>query len=268
MSMDKRLPHGVRAQRYRLLAEPRRLAIVEALGEGPRQIPELARLLGVHPTTVRAHIEKLLGAGVLEEEAGIPAGRGRPSKRYRLRHPLLGGDPEVRLVVGSMVSLVRTAYGDRAVEAAVEEGARKGRELARPFRHPSLEQTAREVVELFERLSFDPTPPVRRKNLLAVDLQQCPFRIDPSDPDGVLVCAFHEGLVRGLAEVTSGGTVGVRVLPFIAPGICRVELCAQTGSATPQPPEGVASGERKARTTRKAASPPAAPRRRRTGPPA
>jgi len=34
------------------------LAIVEALEEGPRQVPELARLLGIHPTTVRAHLER------------------------------------------------------------------------------------------------------------------------------------------------------------------------------------------------------------------
>jgi predicted ArsR family transcriptional regulator len=263
--MDKRLPHGVRAQRHRLLGDARRLAIVEALGEGPRQIPELARLLGVHSTTVRAHLGKLLDAGVLEEEAGVPAGRGRPSKRYRLKHPLLGGDPEVNLVVGGMVSLVRSAYGEKAVKAAAEEGARKGRELGRTFRHPSLEQTAREVVHTLERLSFAPAPPVRRKNLLAIDLQHCPFRIDPADPDGVLVCAFHEGLVRGLAEVTSEGKVGVRVLPFVAPGICRVELCSQN-EPTPEPSEGGASVERKGRTTRKTGTPPGSQRQRRTRP--
>ncbi|MGH9035428.1 MAG: helix-turn-helix transcriptional regulator [Acidimicrobiia bacterium] len=264
--MDKRLPHGVRAQRHRLLADARRLAIVEALSEGPRQIPELARLLGVHTTTVRAHLDKLLEAGVLQEEAGVPAGRGRPSKRYRLKHPLLGGDPEVRLVVGSMVSLVRDAYGDGAVEAAVEEGARKGRQLAPHFRHPSLEQTAREVANLLERLSFDPTPPVRRRNALTVDLQHCPFRIDPRDPDGVLVCAFHEGLVRGLAEVASGGNVGVRVLPFIEPGVCRVELCSQDRAPAPDPPEAGAPVKRKAPTTGKAATPAKSSRSPRTNP--
>jgi len=266
--MDNRLPHGVRAQRHRLLSDARRLAIVEALGEGPRQIPELARLLGVHTTTVRSHLEKLLAAGVLEEEAGVPAGRGRPSKRYRLKHPLLGGDPEVRLVVGSMVSLVRSAYGDQAVEAAAEEGARKGRELGRPFRHPSLEQTAHEVATLLERLSFGPTPPVRRKNLLTVDLEHCPFRIDPEDPDGALVCAFHEGLVRGLAEVASSGQVDVRVRPFVTPGVCRVELCSQKASAPKTPTEGETSEGRRGKATSKAATPPASPRRRRVKPPA
>jgi predicted ArsR family transcriptional regulator len=263
--MDMRLPHGVRAQRHRLLADARRLAIVEALSEGPRQIPELARLLGVHVTTVRSHLEKLLAAGVLEEEAGVPSGRGRPSKRYRLKHPLLGGDPEVRLVVGSMVSLVRSAYGDRAVEVAIEEGARKGRELGRPFRHPSLEQTAREVAQLLERLSFGPTPPVRRNQNLTVDLEHCPFRIDPSDPDGVLVCAFHEGLVRGLAEVASGGKVGVRVLPFVAPGVCRVEMSAQKAPA-PGIPEGDAPDAPKKRTGRKTGAAAASPPRRRAKP--
>src|SRR5687768_11663596 len=172
--MDKRVPHGVRADRHRLLADARRLAIVEALGEGPRQIPELARLLGIHPTTVRSHLEKLMDAGVLEEEAGVSGGgRGRPSKRYRLRHPLLGGDPEVRLVVGGMVSLVRAAFGDGAMAAAEEEGAKKGREMGRPYQHPSPEQTAREVSDLLERLSFAPGPLVKRKNLLTMDLGHC-----------------------------------------------------------------------------------------------
>src|SRR5437016_14445183 len=112
--MDREVDPGVRAQRHRLLGDPRRLAIVEALKEGPRQVPELARLLEIHPATVRTHLEKLREAGVLEEEPGLPSGRGRPSKRYRLREPLLAGDPEVRLFVRGLGSLLRTAYAERA----------------------------------------------------------------------------------------------------------------------------------------------------------
>jgi predicted ArsR family transcriptional regulator len=222
--MDRRLPQGVRAQRHRLLGDVRRLAIVEALEEGPRQVPELARLLGVHPTTVRAHLGRLLEAGVLQEEPGIPTGRGRPSKRYRLREPLLPGDPEVRLFVGSLVSLLHGAYGERAVATAEEEGARRGRELGQSFHHPSIEQAVRVVVETLKRLSFAPAPPTRQKDVVAVDVRHCPFSVDPHDPNGAIVCAFHGGFVRGLAEVASGQGVGVRLLPFVAPGLCRVEL--------------------------------------------
>lgn len=234
--MDRREPPRVRAQRHHLLGDVRRLAIVEALGEGPRQVPELARLLGIHPSTVRAHLERLLEAGVLEEEAGVPAGRGRPSKRYRLRQPLLAGDPEVRLFVGSLVSLLCETYGEQAATAAKEEGARRGRELAASLRHPSSEQAVREVVRTLDRLSFAPAPPIRQNDSVAVDIRHCPYGVDPHDPEGAVVCAFHEGLVRGLAEVASGQEVGARLLPFIAPGVCRIEL--SFGRRTKPPPGG------------------------------
>ena len=226
--MDRRLPHEVRAERHRLLGDVRRLAIVEALEEGPRQVPELARILGVHPTTVRAHLERLLEAGVLDEEPGTPAGRGRPSKRYRLRQPLLGGDPELRLFVSTLVSLLRDAYGDQVTKNAESEGARRGREMAGSFRHPSFEQAIHEVVDTLRRLSFAPMPPVQEDNRTAVDVRHCPFSVDPNDPDGAIVCAFHEGLVKGLVDAASGEQVEVRLLPFIAPGLCRVELSRST----------------------------------------
>ena len=219
------LPGIIRAERHRLLGDARRLAIVEALEEGPREVPELARILGLHPTTVRAHLTRLLEAGLLEEEPGTPAGRGRPSKRYQLRQPLLAGDPEVRLFVGSLVSMLHDAYGDRAASSAEAEGARRGRQLAPSFRHPSVEQAVREVVKTLNRLSFDPATPVRRNDTVSVDIHHCPFNVDPEDPRGAIICAFHQGLVRGLAEGTSGQDVGVRLVPFIAAESCRVELC-------------------------------------------
>lgn len=225
----------MRAERHRLLGDASRLAIVEALEEGPRQVGELARILGVHSTTVRAHLERLLEAGVLEEEQGTPSGRGRPSKRYRLRQPLLGGDPELRLFVGSLVSLLRDAYGDEAPKNAEAEGARRGRQMAGSFRHPSFEQAVHEVVDTLERLSFAPTSPVQQEDVVTVDVRHCPFNVDPLDPDSAIVCAFHEGLVKGIADAASAEEVDVRLRPFVRPGVCRVELSHPTKeSAKPQ----------------------------------
>lgn len=231
--MSPRLPQGLRAERHRLLGDARRLAIVEALQEGPRQVPELAGLLGIHPSTVRGHLERLLKAGLLEEEPGTPRGRGRPSKRYRLRQPLLAGDPEVRLFVGSIASLLRDAYGDEAGAKAEEEGARRGRQLVAAYRHPSSEQAVREVVKTLHRLCFAPAPPTRRENTVVVDIQHCPYNVDPHDPGGSVVCAFHRGLVRGLAEAASGQEVGVQLVPFVTPDRCRVELSFSTGPGPP-----------------------------------
>lgn len=238
MNVDRRSSRGVRAERHKLLGDARRLVIVEALEEGPRQIPELARLLGVHPTTVRGHLEKLLAAGLLEEESGVAAGRGRPPKRYRLRQPLVGGDPEVRLLVGGLVCLLRNAYGQRSSATAEEEGVRRGRELGRCVRHPSMEQAVREVVDTLKRLSFAPGSPTLRNGVVSVDVRNCPFTVDPRDPDGAVVCAFHRGFVQGLAEMASGDEVGVGLLPFIAPGVCRVELSAKKPPTGERPLEG------------------------------
>jgi predicted ArsR family transcriptional regulator len=222
--MDRRQSRATRAQRHHLLGDASRLAIVEALEEGPRQIPELARLIGIHRTTVQGHLDKLMAAGLVDEEQGVPGGRGRPPKRYRLRIPLTGGEPEMRMFVESLIALIRKAYSTEAIAVSEEEGRQRGRALARALRHPSLEQTAREVSDTLDHLSFAPTATTRRNDGLAMDLQHCPFRVDPDDPDGPIVCAFHEGLVRGVAETTSGEDVPVRVVPFSAPGICRVEL--------------------------------------------
>src|SRR5947207_2522237 len=261
--MDRRVSRGIRAERHRLLGNPHRLAIVEALEEAPREISELARLLGVHPTTVRDHLRKLLEAGVLEEEPGVPAGRGRPSKRYRLRHPLLGKDTEVRLFIGSLISLLQTAYGEEAVQAAEEEGARRGQEIGGSFRHPSLEQAVRLVIETLERLSFAPTAPTRRSGTVAVDVRHCPFSVDPRDPDAAVVCAFHKGLVRGVAETASGESIEVRLEPFVAPGLCRIEMTPE-GPPKPALRTGKSQGDRNKKSEEEASAPPKAPRPRRT----
>lgn len=260
--MDPRHTRATRAQRHHLLGDASRLAIVEALEEGPRQIPELSRMIGIHRTTVQGHLDKLMAAGLVDEEPGVPAGRGRPSKRYRLRIPLIGGEPEMRMFVQSLVALIRRAYSEDAIAVSEEEGRSRGQALARVLRHPSLEQTARQVSDTLEHLSFAPTPTAKRNEALAIDLQHCPFRVDPDDPDGPIVCAFHEGLVRGVAEVASGDDVGVRVVPFSAPGLCRVELMNPTSATTtragqrrrtPKRATGVGRPEKAARQRRSSA---------------
>src|SRR5581483_9263079 len=105
---------SVISQFDRLLGDPRRLAIVEALREGPRPISELATLVGAKPATVRTDLNRLRAAGVLVEAPAAPSGRVRPSKRYQLREPLMTGDPEVRLFVGGLVSLLHSACGETA----------------------------------------------------------------------------------------------------------------------------------------------------------
>ena len=49
----------------------------------PRSIASVADELGVHPNTVRFHIDALLRAGRVEQVLGDSAGRGRPPILFR-----------------------------------------------------------------------------------------------------------------------------------------------------------------------------------------
>jgi hypothetical protein len=87
--------------------------------------------------------------------------------------------------------------------------------------------------------------------------------VDPRDPDAAVVCAFHEGLSRGVAEVASGENVGVRLLPFVAPGLCRVEI-SPSRAQTPDPRKGKVQADPNLGTEDDADAVRDAPRPRRT----
>jgi DNA-binding transcriptional ArsR family regulator len=66
----------------RALADPVRVAVVEALGEAPRPAGELARLAGVTAPTMSKHLRTLLQAGLVTDERGPQDARLRV---FRLR---------------------------------------------------------------------------------------------------------------------------------------------------------------------------------------
>jgi predicted ArsR family transcriptional regulator len=218
-----------RADRHRLLADPTRLAIVEALSEGPREIGELARVTGVHRNTVRAHLLRLDEAGVLVVEDGLPSGPGRPSRRYRLQEPLGTTGSELRLLVEGLAEALRRTGGADAAKAAEEEGRRLGRGLGRRLDYPSVEQAVGQVMALLDRLSF--APKLRRRvDTFDIEMGNCGFGMEAGSRSASVVCALHLGLIRGVAEESSGGLGRIRVLPFVPSGGCRAEIDVTAGT--------------------------------------
>jgi predicted ArsR family transcriptional regulator len=212
-----------RADRHRLLGDPTRLAIVEALSEGPREIGELARVTGVHRNTVRAHLLRLDEAGVLLVEDGLPSGPGRPSRRYRIQEPMGTSGSELHLLVEGLAGALGRAEGPEATRIAGDEGRRLGRQLGRRLDYPTVQQAIGQIMALLDRLSFAPKLH-RRTDSFEIELGHCSFGMAPEDGAAPVVCAFHLGLIRGVAEESSGGLGRIRLLPFIAAGGCRAEI--------------------------------------------
>jgi len=87
---------GTDRTRYKALAHPTRLFIVEQLSKHERCVHELTAMIGVEMPTVSRHLSILKGAGILEDEK-----RGAHVV-YRLRTPCVMSffrcDTEVRRV--------------------------------------------------------------------------------------------------------------------------------------------------------------------------
>lgn len=215
-----------RSAHYRLLADPTRLTIVEALAERPREIDELARIAGVHRNTARAHLRKLEAAGLVSAQAGAPAGRGRPALRFRLRAAVGNLNPELRFLIDGLIQALRRVAGSTAPEVAEEEGRAVGMRLADRLRHPSIEQAVDQVVRALQLLAFRPELERRGRDFV-VRLASCPFAVRRDDERGEVVCPFHLGLMRGIVAGAAPTEVeAVELTPFADGGVCVAEIRA------------------------------------------
>ena len=65
-SADKKL-YAARARVFKALGNPSRLVIVDALQDGPKNVNELAKIIGASLATTSRHIASLREAGILAE---------------------------------------------------------------------------------------------------------------------------------------------------------------------------------------------------------
>lgn len=214
------------AEWHQLLAHPTRLAIIRALGEGPQKIAELADAAGVHPNTVRSHLDRLEKAGVLAVDSLRRGGRGRPTKQYRLREPVEAGSAPAgdtpRLLMKAIVSLSQRADGQSAVDVATEEGFRLGRELGERF-VPAEGDEHDWMVDFLDHLSF--APRIRDGHgRTEIDLLHCPFWGGPAEENGDVVCSFHLGMLQGAVETAGQDPQTVELAPFVDSCCCRVTI--------------------------------------------
>jgi predicted ArsR family transcriptional regulator len=203
MAPPQRSPGEVpRLDVLKALGDNTRYAIYLELARSPRPLAtaEIAEVLGLHPNTVRPHLERMREVGLLEVEVDPRGGVGRPQHRYWLadRAPTLGFEPPAMPMLASMaLRLVeRSGLGP---DDAVEVGRAQGRADA------TLYETAPSSLEALvgelDRLGFDPVVADGDDDDSAViAFAHCPFRtVAESHPD--LVCALHRGLVEGFVAV-------------------------------------------------------------------
>ena len=182
---------------------------------------QVAQALGLHDNTARLHLEGLVAAGLAQQRAGEPAGRGRPPTTYLSGAPQ-DADPRIRdyaYLAAALASVVARRSPDPESDAR-EAGAGWGRDLARGIDPTSAHGARTEVVRMLDMLGFDPASDPAARSVL---LRRCPLLDVAREHPGV-VCQVHLGLVQGALQEMGYDSTHTSLHPFAEPGGCRLRL--------------------------------------------
>ncbi|MGH9038028.1 MAG: helix-turn-helix domain-containing protein, partial [Acidimicrobiia bacterium] len=107
---------------YKVLGDDTRFAMYRELGLSPSPCSagDLAERLGLHPNTVRPHLDRMREAGLVEVETVHRGTVGRPQLRYSLSAgaPGLGLDPPGHTLLAGLLAALAEAQGADGARAA------------------------------------------------------------------------------------------------------------------------------------------------------
>lgn len=181
-----------------VLAQPTRARLFAALASlgRPASTDELAAQLGLHPSGVRVHLERLRAAGLIVRERE-PQAVGRPRDRWSIAAEAPpGGEPPGayrRLARWLAASIPASRHRLRELERA---GRQLGHQLAPVGDRSQPEET---IARTLTAQGFAPRHERTDPATVRFTLRACPYREAVRDNQPV-VCALHRGLTRSLLD--------------------------------------------------------------------
>jgi predicted ArsR family transcriptional regulator len=212
---------------HRALSAVSRVRMLHLVGqaEGGLTAAQVAEATGLHPSTVRAHLEQLAETGFLlrhRRSDGLP---GRPAWRYQAApgadpSPGTGGDSPYRDLAAALVDHLARAEDDPHA-AGVRAGRAWGRSLAAPLGRVAPMDG---LIGVLEQLGFGPQRVGRASaDVAVVHLRSCPFlALAETHPD--VVCGVHEGVIGGALGALGAAGADTDLEPFALPGACVVRI--------------------------------------------
>ncbi len=230
-AMARRAAHDSHAAAMRPGRQQEVLRILRAAA-APLSIAEIASALGVHPNTVRFHLDTLVSSGRAQQVPPEHKGPGRPPLLYQAVRRM---DPAGRRSYGLLAGILADSFAllpDTAVRA-VEAGRAAGRRLAfaRAEDGPSrAAEAAHEtepvgrLVALLDELGFAPETRAVADQV-QVGLRHCPF-LELAEVSAQVVCPIHLGLMQGAMATWAAPVSVVRLDPFAEPDLCVAHIAA------------------------------------------
>jgi predicted ArsR family transcriptional regulator len=240
--VNRGAPAGSRTDQHVVLASSavrRRLLDLLCDTGTPHDAHELARVVDLHVTTVRFHLDILRRAGLVEAASQPRAGAGRPRTVYTATPD--GQAPQAPSGYEMMTGLLASHLDDDPTARSVR-AERAGLAWAATFPAPPAEESsdlaagsdraAERVTGLFAELGFDPELTIQATQA-QVRLRACPFlKAALAHPE--VICSVHRGLLRGMLTRFGAPAAAARLDPFVEPHVCLISL------PTAQPATGAA----------------------------
>ena len=179
-----------------VLAQPTRARLFAHLARlgRPAGTDELAAELGLHPSGVRVHLERLRSAGLIARER-VPQSVGRPRDSWSIASDALpGGEP--RDAYPRLARWLARSIPPRA--GRLREVERAGREVGREIQ-PGRGRAEEAMGRALTALGFAPQRQPAQGGRVLFRLGNCPYREAVRENQPV-VCALHRGLTLGLLD--------------------------------------------------------------------
>jgi predicted ArsR family transcriptional regulator len=206
---------------------PRRREVLRVLraSPDPMSIAAIADMLGVHPNTVRFHLDGLAGDGQVEQVEPGRAGPGRPPLMFAaVRQMDRGGTRHYRLLAEILVTAL-AAERDPPAKALAAGRAWGQRLEPLPGDAKSAKMAIDHLVAVLDDLGFAPERR-RTDGNQQIGLRHCPF-LEIAENRSSVVCPVHLGLMQGAVQAWGAPVVVQRLDAFVEPDLCLAHLGPQ-----------------------------------------
>lgn len=211
------------------LAVPSRRRLLQALraAAAPADAQALAAVTGLHPNTVRFHLDVLIKTGFVREHSARQGRRGRPRTVYEAVTAAVQ-DGGYELLASVLVDHLAENDGSDIARKAGWAWAQRLRPHS-PGQSDDVQATVSMVSAVFTELGFQPAV-AANGGQVQMTLHACPFWSLAEDHPGI-VCAMHLGLLQGLVEQDARAPLEARLTPFVRPRQCQADLVYEAGPA-------------------------------------
>lgn len=202
---------------------------------------ELGELVGLHVTTVRFHLDRLVASGLVDSHSVRTAGAGRPSKQYVVAPGSFGTfESDSHAALAALLAetwAARSADGQPLTPEQAGALWAHSRAADLLARIPSTQSAATAgdwlgkvglMIDVLRAWGYTPSVRTHDEGRTAdIDVVDCPF-LELAREQPEVVCGVHRGLMRGTLEILGERDAELSLTPFVEPTLCTAHVTTRT----------------------------------------